>query len=95
VNIARAVGSVVATVRADELDRPKFLLVELCGPDAAGIGKHLVAVDPLGAGPGEIVLVSQGSSARQTDSTKQKAVDAVVVAIVDIMEEAGKVTYHK
>jgi carbon dioxide concentrating mechanism protein CcmL len=95
VNIARAVGTVVATIRADELDRPKFLVVELCGANAAGTGKHLIVLDPLGVGPGEVVLVSQGSSARQTETTRQKAVDAVVVAIVDIMEEAGKVTYHK
>ena len=46
----------------------------------------VVAVDSVGAGVGEIVLVAQGSSARQTVITKSKPVDAVVMAIVDKLD---------
>lgn len=94
-NIGRASGTVVATKRADNIPGPKYLIVELCNQRLEPGKRRLVALDPLGAGPGEIVLVSQGSSARQTESTNKKAVDAVVVAIVDELEERGKVTYRK
>jgi microcompartment protein CcmK/EutM len=52
-------------------------------------------VDAVGAGIGEIVLVATGSSARQTQVTSNKPVDAVIMAIVDTVEVAGKVRYQK
>lgn len=94
-NIGRAAGTVVATKRADGIAAPKYLIVELCNERLEPGKRSLIALDPMGAGPGEIVLVSQGSSARQTESTNKKAVDAVVVAIVDALEERGKATYRK
>ena len=48
----------------------------------------LVAVDSVGAGVGEIVLVCQGSSARQTEATESRAVDATIMAIVDKLDVA-------
>lgn len=50
----------------------------------------VVAVDSVGAGVGEVVLVAQGSSARQTNFTKNKPVDAVIMAIVDKLDIAVK-----
>lgn len=47
-----------------------------------------VAVDAVGAGAGEVVLVVQGSSARQTAATENKAVDATIMAIVDKLDVA-------
>jgi microcompartment protein CcmK/EutM len=54
-----------------------------------------VAVDAVGAGVGEMVLFASGSSARQTASTDQKPVDAVVMAIVDSWEIEGDEKYRK
>ncbi len=55
----------------------------------------LVAVDAVGAGNGEVVLCTSGSSARMTGMTEDRPVDAVVVAIVDSVEMEGATTYRK
>ena len=55
----------------------------------------VVAVDAIGAGVGEVVLYAQGSSARQTKVTKDRPVDATVMAIVDEIEVGGSYTYQK
>jgi microcompartment protein CcmK/EutM len=54
-----------------------------------------VAVDSVGAGVDDLVLIASGSSARQTDATQNKPVDTVIMAILDSLEVAGSVTYRK
>jgi microcompartment protein CcmK/EutM len=93
--LARVSGSLVATVRADNMEGPGYFIVEPCGPSGTVCGSGLVALDLVGAAPDEFVLVSQGSSTRQTDLTKNKPVDAVIMGIVDIVEEDGKVVFRK
>ncbi|MFP4638177.1 MAG: EutN/CcmL family microcompartment protein [Spirochaetaceae bacterium] len=93
--LARVSGTVVASKNADGVDRPTYLIVDPCDTQGQGSGKHLVALDTVGAGFEEIVLVAQGSSARQTARSDKKAVDAVIVGVVDTVEEARKVTYRK
>jgi len=93
--VAKVVGTVVATVRSDGIDRPTYLLVEQCDTHGAGKKKHLVALDTVGAGPEELVLLSQGSSARQTAVSDKRAIDAVIVGIIDSVEEEGRETYRK
>jgi microcompartment protein CcmK/EutM len=65
--------------------------------DPAGklIGKPFVAVDLVDAGEGELVLTGHGSSARQTDLTKDCPVDAVVVAVVDTLDVDGENVFRK
>ncbi len=58
-------------------------------------GSFVVAVDTVGAGVGEVVLYCSGSSARQTDATKNTPVDAVIMAIVDTVEMGGETTFRK
>jgi microcompartment protein CcmK/EutM len=58
-------------------------------------GNPIVAVDAVGAGEGEMVLVVQGSSARQTSRTNNTPVDAVIFAIVDTVEQNGKKVFEK
>jgi microcompartment protein CcmK/EutM len=77
------------------VDRPTYLVVDPCNAKGHGSGKHIVALDSVGAGFDEVVLLAQGSSARQTQLSDKKAVDAVIVGIVDTVEEARKVTYRK
>ena len=93
--LARVAGTVVADRRNDSISGPRYLLTELCAANGAPLSEHLIAIDPLGAGLGEVVLISQGSSARQTALTDKKPIDAVVVGIVDMVEEAGSVVYRK
>lgn len=60
-------------------------MVEFVDLDGKPTGNIVVAVDSVGAGEGEIVLTAAGSSARQTNITKDKPVDAVIMAIVDVV----------
>ena len=57
--------------------------------------QYVVAVDAVGAGPGDLVLYATGSSARQTTITKDKPCDAVVMAIVDSWDVGGENVYEK
>ena len=93
--IGKVVGTVVSTRKEEELSGLKLLLVR--GADASGNanGALVVAIDAVGAGVGELVLYASGSSARQTRVTKDRPVDATIMAIVDAIEHEGKSTYTK
>jgi microcompartment protein CcmK/EutM len=49
----------------------------------------------VGAGTGEVVIIAQGSSSRQTEMTYQKPIDAVIAGIIDLVEENGKIIFRK
>ncbi len=87
-------GTVVMSTNADRADRGRYLLVSPTGPDGSfSRGKAeslLLALDLVGAERGQVVLVSQGSSARNAGETRNAAVDAVVVGIVDLVDVAGR-----
>ncbi|NMC72355.1 MAG: EutN/CcmL family microcompartment protein [Myxococcales bacterium] len=94
--LARVVGNVVSTRKTEKLTGVKLLVVEPVDfanqqPD----GKPLVAIDAVGAGEGEVVLVVQGSSARLTETTKDAPVDATIMGIVDYVEFQGRRTFRK
>lgn len=94
--LAKVTGTVVATQKEARLEGLKLLVLSLT--DVAGEPQKsgpVVAIDAVGAGLGDLVLFASGSSARQTDVTKDKPVDAVVMAIVDIVERNGEITYRK
>ena len=93
--IARVVGSAVATVKDEKLKGLKLLVVREVTPANELVGKPLVAIDAVGAGEGELVLIASGSSARQTTITNNKPVDAVIMAILDSLEVEGALTYVK
>jgi microcompartment protein CcmK/EutM len=88
--MGRIVGSVVATRKDPSLVGVKFLVVENLSPGLEPEGGYVVAVDTVGAGASEVVLYASGSSARQTPGTKDRPVDAVIMAIVDSFEAHGK-----
>jgi microcompartment protein CcmK/EutM len=73
----------------------KFLVVRQLDADNADTGSYVVAVDAVGAGVGEVVLYASGSSARQTELTRDRPVDAVIMAIVDSWHVGGEERYHK
>ncbi|NNE35763.1 MAG: EutN/CcmL family microcompartment protein [Rhodothermales bacterium] len=84
--LGKVVGTVWATRKDDQLTGMKFQIVQEVELDYTLKTKFVVAVDSVGAGVGEIVLIAQGSSARQTELTKNKPVDAVITAIVDKLD---------
>ena len=93
--LAKVVGTVVSTRKEPSLDGLKFLLVRGVDEEGKESGNFLVAADAVGAGPDEIVLIASGSSARQTQATDKRPVDAVVMGIVDSWEVGAKTKYKK
>ncbi|MCK9424780.1 MAG: EutN/CcmL family microcompartment protein [Ignavibacteriaceae bacterium] len=84
--LGKVIGTVWSTKKDENLVGSKLLIVRQLGIDFKEKENFVVAVDSVGAGEGEIVLVATGSSARQTNSTKNRPVDAVVMAIVDKLD---------
>ena len=87
--LGRVVGTVWATRKDEQLNGMKLQIVRRVGLDGVLQRGFVVAVDSVGAGVGETVLVAQGSSARQTELTRNKPVDAVISAIVDKLDVPG------
>ena len=93
--IAKVVGSVVATRKDDKLEQQKLLVCQVHDHNNAPVEQYVVAVDSVGAGPGDVVLYATGSSARQTHLTEGKPCDAVIMAIVDSWDLGGENVYEK
>lgn len=93
--LGKIVGTVVSSHKDEKLTGLKFHIVKFVDVDMKPTGAFVVAVDSVGAGVGEIVLIAAGSSARQTDITEGKPVDHVIMAIVDQLEIEGKTRYSK
>jgi len=93
--LGRVTGTLVASRKDEGLEGQKLLVVRELGADGKEIGGHVVAADSVGAGVGEVVLWASGSSARQTEYTRDRPCDAVIMAIVDSWEVAGDEIYRK
>ena len=102
--LAKITGHVVATQKDRSLNGQKLFVVEPLNvkfdearnePASLGnTGRAIVALDSVGAGEGQLVLVVQGSSARMTEQTKNLPADAVIVGIVDSAQFGGKTFYQ-
>jgi len=102
--LGRVTGHVVASQKDKVLNGQKLLVVEPLNvkyeegttkPAALGnTGRAIVAMDVVGCGEGQLVLVVQGSSARMTEQTKNLPADAVIVGIVDSAVFGGKTFYQ-
>lgn len=93
--LGRVTGTVVSTAKEPSLDGRKFLVVRILDLNANDTGAYVVAVDAVGAGMGEVVLVATGSSARMTEATRDRPSDAVIMAIVDSWDVDGAVKWRK
>ena len=98
--IAKVKGNVVTTQKVESMSGKKLLIIEPlrldeAGKNLVGTGRSFVAVDSVGAGLSELVLATQGSSARMTDTTSDSPVDCVIIGIVDSVGSDGKTVYSK
>ena len=84
--LGKVIGTVWSTKKDENLVGAKFLIVRKLDLDLNEKSDFLVAVDSVGAGEGEVVLVATGSSSRQTHYTQDKPIDAVIMAIVDKLD---------
>ncbi len=89
--IARVVGTVVSTIHAEILDHRKLLLCDTLDPEGEPDGGYLIAVDVVGAGAGEtVLLLDEGTSARQIVDEPSGPLRTVVVGIVDEIDLAER-----
>ena len=88
--IAKVVGVIVATVKDRRLEGSKCLLVATTDPAGEAQGVPYVAMDMVGAGEGEMVLIVEGSSARIAAGDANRPVDAVIVGILDSIRHNGQ-----
>jgi ethanolamine utilization protein EutN len=90
VKIGRVAGTVVATICSPVFEGRRLLMVDLLDEKGRATGKDVIAVDSVGAGAGEMVLVlDEGNGARQVLQAPDAPVRAVVVGIVDEIELTG------
>ena len=93
--LAKVVGTLVATRKDPKIEGLKFLVLRQVNPETLAESGFVVANDAVGCGVGEYVLYASGSSARQTEVTKDRPCDAVIMAIVDSWEVGGKARFEK
>ena len=93
--IAKVIGTTVSTIKDEKLYGRKLLILRQTDETGAPSGKPYVAVDTVDAGIGDLVLTAAGSSARQTNITKDTPVDAVIMSIIDSLEVDVNVVFRK
>jgi ethanolamine utilization protein EutN len=99
--VARVTGSLVSTQKLESMVGYKLLLVEPYRLDAeqrrslVTTGRMFVAVDVLGAGEGDFVLVAQGSSARLTPETKSMPIDTLIIGLIDHVHVEDYCVYER
>lgn len=93
--IAKVTGSAVATLKHDLLKTTKLLLVSPADVKGDVTGDPFIAVDLVGAGEGELVMVSQGSSARAATGQNLSPADAAIVGILDTLHFEESISFRK
>jgi len=93
--LGKVVGTVVSTQKDPGLTGYKLLVVQCVDIDMKLTPVYVIAADAIGCGMNEMVIVVQGSSARIAERTKNKPVDAAIIAVVDSVDTHGKRVYEK
>jgi len=93
--LAKVVGTVTCSLKSDNAHGSIYLLVDMCDPAGKVTGNVQIALDMVGAGRGEMVMICTGSAARQTRMSKKMPVNAVIAGIVDMIDENDKIVYRK
>ena len=92
--LGRVAGTLVASRKEPSMEGLKFLVVRYLDVENEDTGSFVVAADAVGAGVGEVVMVATGSSARQTESTRDRPCDAVIMALGDTWAVGGEEKFH-
>ena len=99
--VAKVTGSIVSTQKVDSMTGQKLLIVEPFRVDPkdrnslVSTGRSFVAVDTLGTGVGDMVLITQGSSARFTPETNNLPIDCVIIGIVDTVHVEKNCVFNR
>jgi len=93
--LGKVIGTLVASRKEPTLEGVKLLVVRACDVDGNPSGATVIAVDAVGAGLGEVVLYCSGSSARQTQVTQNRPVDATIMAVGGAVAVGDESRYTK
>lgn len=93
--IAKVVGTTVCTVKESKMENSKLLLIRDVDQAGKELGTPYIALDTIGTGPDELVIVVEGSSARNVGEQMNKPVDAAIIGILDSLQYKGKTTFKK
>lgn len=93
--LGKVVGTVVSSSTNIGIDGARFLLIDKCNQSGEKKGDYLVALDLIGAGNDELVMISESTSARETFTTASKPIDAIIIGIIDLIDENEKIIYKK
>jgi microcompartment protein CcmK/EutM len=93
--LGKVVGTIVSSTINDGIKGSRYLLVEKTDQYGKKLGDYLVALDIIGVANDELVMVTEGSPSRETPETVSKPVDALIVGIVDLIDENETVVYSK
>jgi len=93
--LGKVIGSVVSTNMSIDIEGARYLLVEKCNQKGETKSDFLVALDLVSAGYNEIVMIAESTSARETTITQNKPVDAIIVGIIDMIDENNEIVYRK
>lgn len=93
--ICKTTGTVVSTMKHERLHSRKLLMVRRCTPEGTPTGDPFIAVDAIGAGEDELVIVAVGSAARETDGSQGAPVDATIIGIIDSTATGGHLSFAK
>ncbi len=88
-------GTITSSTNSTDIPGGRYLLVNKCNQQGELKNDFLIALDLVSAGNDEMVMVSQSTAARETPTTRNKAIDAVIVGIVDTIDENEKIVYKK
>jgi len=90
--LARITGTVTATVKAPGLTGRSLMLIDVVDSDQKVLQPATVAVDTCGSGPGDLVLIAEGSAARLLPDTSGLCIDVAIIAVIDRVDTAGSAT---
>jgi carbon dioxide concentrating mechanism protein CcmL len=93
--LGKVVGTIVSNSKKDGIKGSRYLLIDKCNQYGETKGDYLVALDILGVTRNELVLVTEGSPSRETQQTISKPIDALIVGIIDSIDENNTVVYRK
>ena len=81
--MVKVIGSVTSTIKEESLNDFKLLFVQMVDINLKGKKEYYIVVDTVGLGEGEVGLIVTGSTAKQTEITRDKIVDGTIIARVD------------
>jgi len=93
--IGKVAGTITSSSNCIHINGGRYLLVNKCDQKGEIKNEFLVVLDLVSAGIDELVMVAESTSARETPVTANKAIDAIIVGIIDVIDENDQVVYKK